>query len=110
MSSKAYVKQNTRPVFTSILKGDDGSIQDLSGASVKFRAKLVGASVYSINSDCDVTDDVGGAVRYQSALGDWVVSGEFVQEWYVTLVDGRPLAFPSRDFNTIIVADMLTNG
>ena len=98
-------KQNdTRPRPDATLRYSDGSIPDLTGASVKFLAREMGGDgVPLIDASATITDVPTAAVEYVLTADDTAEAGSFYAEWEVTFADGTVQTFPTRGFDVLLI-------
>lgn len=102
-----YLKKGaTLPAAESVLGYSDGSVQDLSAATVSFhlRHKTTGAAV-SLAGAVSVVDATAGLVRYNWNAADTAAPGVYEAEWKVVLTNGEVGIFPSRGYNEVIITD-----
>jgi len=92
---KFYIKQNdTTPSLTASLT-QDGSIVDLTDATVKFHMSD------TVNAAAVVAGALTGVVRYDWVAADTVTKGSFPAEFEVTFPDGRIETFPNSGYGTV---------
>jgi len=85
-------------VFT--LQDDTGTVQDVAGASIKFKAQKVGTKELKVNGDMAIVDAAAGQCKYQVQAADFDDPGKYYGEIEVTFSDGQITSFPTP---TIIV-------
>lgn len=96
------IKQNdTRPYFAVTLKYEDGSVVDLTSATVRFIAKDTSDSSVAIDAAATLTDAANGQVEYRFTTGDTDTAGKFNVEWEVTFVDATVQTFPTRGYDRL---------
>lgn len=104
--STMYLKKGaTLPAAEAILSYSDGTVQDLTGAAVRFvmRLKATGAEV--VNTAATVVDATTASVRYDWDAGDTDTVGIYECEWKVVLVNLKVGYFPSRGYNEVVIVD-----
>lgn len=98
-----YLKRNDQlSVIRATLADANGAV-DLSGATVRFhlQRRLTGTIKVDQPATVDIAD--AGQVSYAWAEGDTDTAGIYDAEWEVTFGDGRPLTFPNRPQDGIVV-------
>lgn len=89
MTDIAYLKQNdTSPTLDAILTDANGTVVDVTGASVRFHMLKIGATALKIDAAATVVDGTAGHVRYTLQSGDTDTPGTFKAEYQVTFIDG----------------------
>lgn len=110
----AYVKQgDTWPavgeVDPIILKaGPPGSevAINLTGATIKFLARKVDDPLTTITGNCTIVGTATlGQVKYQWAVGDTAVAGDYQFEFQITFGDGRKGTAPTQGYYTLTITD-----
>ena len=88
-------KGDTSPVITGQLLDGDLRPVNITGATVRFRAKdrTTGASV--IDAAATVTDATTGQVRYAWQAADTAAQREMLAEWVVTFADSTIQSWPN---------------
>lgn len=94
-------RNDTRPRPDALLRFSDGSIPDLTGASVKFIARDVTSSVVKIDATATITDVPTAAVEYAMTADDSDTAGTYYCEWEVTFADTSVQTFPTRSFDRL---------
>lgn len=103
-----YLKRTARaPSAEAILDYPDGTVQALAGATVRFVMRNAATGVVKVDAAATVVDADAGSVRYDWGATDTDTAGTYEQEWVVTLAGGLVAHFPSRGYNTVVVAEDL---
>lgn len=102
------IKQNDRrePIDRT-LRGSDGAVVNLSGASVKFLMRPQGGGALKVNAAATIVDAALGKVRYSWAAGDTDTVGAFDAEFEVTFADGTVQTFPNGRYLSVVVVEDL---
>lgn len=76
---------DTLPKYRRTLRGSDGAVQDLTGAtSVKFRMRKMGTTgAYKVDAAAVVIDAPNGLVEYAWVAADTDTPGSYHAEWQV---------------------------
>ncbi len=100
-----YIKRGDRlPKLQATLKNPDGSVVDLTGATVKFRMFPAGGATAKVDGDGAIEGAATqGNVSYSWQGGDTDTAGEFNGEWEVTFNSGLAETFPNYDYMKILV-------
>tara|TARA_R100000654_G_scaffold1381_2_gene5046 strand:+ start:20054 stop:20377 length:324 start_codon:yes stop_codon:yes gene_type:complete len=90
------IKQNdTSPQIAATLKDGSGNARDITGASVRFHMRRIGAASASVTSDATILVASAGTVKYAWQTGDTSTAGSFQAEFQVTFADGGIETFPN---------------
>lgn len=93
---------DTGPPLNRTLYGQDGAVQDLTGATVVFNMAK-GSTVVVSHATCTVVDATLGTVRYAWQANDTATKGTYKAEFQATLGDGTVVSFPDNgNFNVVI--------
>lgn len=84
---------STAPSLTDTIRSG-GSAVDLTGATVEFQMRPVGAATLTVDAAAVVVTPAAGAVRYDWAGGDLGAPGDYLAWWVVTLAGGGVLHSP----------------
>ena len=92
-------KGDTGRDLVMILKGGDGTVQDLTGATVRFSMRRVGQAARKVDNQPATIDSpaTAGKVRYLWAAADVDTPGFYQGEFVVTLPNAKQITFPSDD-------------
>lgn len=81
------------PFYEAVLVNGDGSVADLTGASVQFH--LLQGSTSKVDTPAQIINATEGVVRHVWATGDTDTLGIFLAYWVVTYVDSSVVTYPS---------------
>ena len=105
-SDPFYIKEgDTREYLRRTLKNSDGTVMDVSTASVRFHMKL--ADVLVIDEEAEVIDGANGIVEYRWSAGDTDTVGEHTGEFEVTFADTTIVTVPNNTNIKIYVMEEL---
>jgi hypothetical protein len=94
--SHFYIKEGDRlPSLTSILKDGDGSVIDLSSASVSFYMKLPNSTALKVSSTATIDSSSEGQVTYAWSTVDTDTAGDYVAEFEITFSGGLRQSVPN---------------
>lgn len=96
-------RNDLMPVADALLRMADGSIPNLSGASIRFIARYQGSSIVKIDGAATITNEPTAAVEYAFVAGDTDTAGNFDVEWEVTFGNGKPQTFPTRGYDLLVI-------
>jgi hypothetical protein len=85
------------------------SAVNLTGSTVTFIMRLVGAASAKVNATATVVAATSGTVRYDWIAADTDTAGDYQAEWQVTDSAGRKRTFPTVGYITITVVPDLDN-
>lgn len=101
----------TQPNIVAVLKEDDGTAVDLTGATVNFKMKRPGADSTTIDDGVIVTDAENGVVTYQWKDGDTDTADTYNAEFAVDYSGGSPVEpdefFPSDEYLHVNIIESL---
>ena len=101
-----FIKQNdTSPALQATLKDSTGTAVDLSGATVRFHMRQIGATSAKVDAAATVSDADGGVVYYSWAAADTDTVGSFEAEFEVTFTGGEIESFPNNRFIQVEITD-----
>lgn len=101
-----FIKQNdTSPSLQATLKDGSGNAVDLTGATVRFHMRQIGATSAKVDADATVSDADNGIVYYQWNASDTDTIGSFEAEFEVTYSGGEFESFPNNRFIQVEITD-----
>lgn len=112
METFVIKRNDTRPSLEATLSDDNGPV-DLTGASVKLAVKRVPscrddtAPNVAFKKEGVIVTPAAGVVRYDWAVGDTAVVGNYRAEFEVTFADGGVWSFPSSGFIPVTIVEDL---
>lgn len=96
---------DTRPSPLAQLLDGAGNAVDLTGAAVRFKARLNDGAPLKIDAAAVVVAPAtDGWVRYDPTLADTDTAAEYLAEWQVTFADGSIVTWPGEGHDTFAVA------
>lgn len=96
MATTFHIKKgDTQPAIKHQLQDDTGTAVDISGGSVRFHLKKVGASSLKVDAAATIDDGANGKVSYSWSSGDTDTAGSYEAEWEVTYSGGGIETFPN---------------
>lgn len=108
-----YIKKgDDEPALERVLEGVNGNPANLTGATVRFLMKRVGASTPKVDAECEIVEDPeadppitpeDGTVSYAWTGTDTDTAGEYDAEFEVTYAGGEQETFPSDSYLRIRV-------
>jgi hypothetical protein len=87
MADLTFVQYDTAPSLFGTLTHSDGSVFDLTDATVRFQMRLAIDRRFSVDSAAVIVEAAAGRVRYDWVAGDLSESGNFVSRWQITFQD-----------------------
>lgn len=103
------IKQNdTSPAILATLKEGDGTLIELSGATVRFHMRKLGSSTVTVDAAATIYDVDLGQVSYAWQAGDTASVGLYEAEFEVTNTDGTVETFPNGSYISVNVIDDIT--
>ena len=100
-------KNDTSPQIAAILQDGDGTAIDLTGATVRFHMKKIGASTASTDAAATVVNADAGSVKYEWVAADTANAGTFQAEFEVTYTNGGVETFPNDQSIAIVITEDL---
>lgn len=101
-----YIKQNdTSPNLDATLKDASDNVIDLTGATLRFHMRKIGATSAKVDAGATILDAEAGQVRYTWSSGDTDAIGSFEAEFEVTYGDGSIETFPNNKFFSVEITD-----
>ena len=109
MAADFSIKQSeTLPYLNDSLTYSDGSVVNLTGATVKFIMRSLTATLPTVNAACTVVSAIGGTVRYAFSATDTATTGRFQGIWQVTFSGGQVMSWPTVGSLDISVEENIT--
>jgi BppU N-terminal domain len=104
MSADFTIRQgDTKPYFSTVLTNPDGSVVDLTSATVSFTMRDQATKLRVITGSCTIVAPTLGQVQYHWAPGDTSVAGWYNGVFAVTFADTSRETFPNDHNNTVLV-------
>lgn len=99
----AIKTDDTGPVLTVTCSYSDGTIQDLTGATVTFAMRNASGTVTINDAAASIVGvATNGQVQYSWAAGDTATAGYYTGEFHVT-IGGIRYTFPNEDYIRILI-------
>jgi len=96
MADTATFKQGDTGDLSATLKNPDGSVANLTGATVKLNVRATrGGTLLIDHGSVTVTDATNGRVKYAMQVADTANAGTFYVEWEVTYASGVKTTYPN---------------
>ncbi len=107
MADPFVAKRNdTRQYLIRTLKNADGTVIDLTGASVAFNMRKRGTGALKVDGGVTtINDEAGGVVQYEWAVDDLDTAGYYEGEFEVTLSDSTVITVPNEEHIPITVVE-----
>lgn len=100
---------DTGPAFTQQLNYSDGSIVDLTGASVRLAMRPAAATTAkTITGTTTSATPASGVVTYTPTVADTSTPGTFMGNWIVTFAGGQVRSWPTEGYLTLVIEESLT--
>ena len=84
------------PLVTDTILNEDGSVKNLTGASVRFRMRRANSVTLAVDAAATIVTPAAGTVSYQMLVGDTATAGQYAAWWQVT-IGGVPV--DTNEFN-----------
>ncbi len=102
------MKQGDRlPELTATLMDGSGAAIDLTGLTVVFHMRQVGATTLAVSGTCTLITPAAGSVSYPWAAGDTATAGNFQGEFEIQYSGQRVLTVPNGDSFPITIVPQL---
>ena len=103
MTTAFPIKRNdTSPSIAMRLRNGDGTIPDLTGASVVFNMRSATTKASVVDRGAMVVHDLAdGVVRYDWIAADTAAAGLYQAEAEVTFADGGITTYPNHDWQPV---------
>lgn len=106
MATHEIKRNDTRPYWPVTLTYEDGTIPDLSGATIRFLA-LDSSGTLAIDASAFVTNGPGGECEWRPTADETAAADIYRAEWEVTFIDGTIQTFPTRGYDRLkIIGDL----
>jgi hypothetical protein len=108
MPSTHEIKRNdTRPYWPVTLTFEDGTVPDLTGATVRFIARDDSDASVKIDVGATVTNGPAGECEWRPLASETDIAGLYLCEWEATLADATVQTFPTRGYDRLkIIGDL----
>jgi hypothetical protein len=101
-----YIKKGDRlPEIEAVLKYADGTVINLTGASVKFIFKKSGATT-AVVGNAVIVDEAAGSVKYSWGATDTDTKGAMTAEWEVTIGTNKITVPNHKHINILVHEDL----
>ena len=101
-----YIKQNdTKPIISATLINVDGSVANLTGASIAFKMRKSGETSSTVDSSATIASASTGEVAYSWIASNTQTVGSYEGEFQVTYADGGIQTFPNSRYIEIEIVD-----
>lgn len=108
MSDFAIKQGDVLPVLNDTLSYNDGSLANLTGASVKFIMRSITALGPTINTTATIVTPVSGTVSYTFTPTDTTTAGRYQGAWVVVFANGKQQQFPTIGYLDIAIDENIT--
>lgn len=99
---------DTFPAITGALTYSDGTIVNLTGASVQIVMRSQTGSQPKVSKTATIVSPIGGTVSYSWTTQDTDTAGEYDVEWIVTYFGGAVQRFPTNGYVTVSIEEDLS--
>lgn len=101
-----YIKQNdTLPAISAQLVDADGTVPDITGATVKFIMRLTSGGAAKVDASATIVTAATANVKYGWIGADTDTVGDYEGEFEVTLATGGIQTYPNSKYIPIKVMD-----
>lgn len=102
-----YIKQNdTTPSIKATLKDGDGTVINLTDASVRFHMRKIDSTTSVVDAAGSVVSPAtSGIVQYDWSASDTATAGMYSAEFEITYGDGKIETFPNSDYIRVEILD-----
>jgi hypothetical protein len=103
-----FIKRNdTSPAILATLQDADDNAIDITGATVRFHLRAIGAKQVTVDSAAVIVAPLDGIVRYDWNSADTDVAGSYQAEFKVTYADASIETFPNNGYLRVeIISDI----
>ena len=104
-----FIKQNdTNPALKATLKDGDGTVINLTDASVRFHMRKIDSTTSVVDAAASVVSPAtSGIVQYAWSGSDTASAGMYSAEFEITYGDGKIETFPNSDYIRVEILDDL---
>ncbi len=103
------VKQGDSAItFSDSLTYSDGSVVNLTGASVSFVMRAITSASVAFNTSASITSASIGTVAYRPTASDTATAGTYAANWKVSFSGGLVETFPTIGYLTVEIEENLT--
>lgn len=101
---------DTAPPLAITCQFSDGSIQDLTGATVTFSLRSAAGATIITGGACTILTPTAGTVEYIWGANDTTTAGvgDFQGEFHATLASGKKETFPNQGYLWVSITAKLT--
>lgn len=101
---------DTNPVFTDTLTLSDGTVPQLTGATLVFVMRaLTSTAALTLTGTATITNTQTGAVQFAPTAADTATPGMYMASWVVTFAAGGTMTFPTAGYLTVEIEANLTS-
>lgn len=101
-----YVKKNdTSPAMLATLQDASFAAIDITGASVRFHMRPIGATQVTVDAAATIVDALAGKVMYEWQAADTATIGAYQAEFEVTYADASIETFPNDAYIRVKIVD-----
>jgi len=101
-----FIKRNdTSPAIQAVLKDGSDNVVNLTGTTVNFHMRKIGATTAKVDGSAIISDATGGTVYYNWSTGDTDTLGSYEAEFEVTYIGGEIETFPNNRYIEIEITD-----
>lgn len=101
-----FIKQNdTAPSIRATLENGNGDPINLTGATVRFHMRVLGANNTKVDAAATVISASAGIVQYNWIAADTNTIGTYTAEFEVTYADNTVETFPNNTYIRVEITD-----
>jgi hypothetical protein len=101
-----FMKQNdTAPSIRATLENGNGNAIDLTGATVSFHMRALGATQTKVDAAATVVNAASGIVQYNWIAADTNTIGSYAAEFEVRYADNTIETFPNNGYIRVEITD-----
>lgn len=98
---------DTLPAISGALKNADGSVVDLTGATVVLKIRRADLTAAAVSRTATVVSASAGTVSYAWVAGDVATPGDYLLEWVVTFPSTKVATYPGDGYLMLHVLESL---